>query len=52
MALSKILRFDWDRLLAKVESPEVKRSLNVLRGKANEIVVKLFLVIEYIASNV
>ena len=40
MALSKILRFDWDRLLAKVESAEVKRSINVMRGKANEIVVR------------
>ena len=39
MALSKILKFDWDRLLAKVESAEVKRSLNAMRGKANEITV-------------
>lgn len=37
MALSKINAFNWDKLLSKVDSADVKRSVNFLRGKANEI---------------
>ena len=37
MALGRIAHFDWERILNKVESTDVKRTINLLRGKANEI---------------
>lgn len=37
MALTKISAFNWEKILSKVDNPEVKRSLNLLRARANEI---------------
>lgn len=37
MAVSKISSFNWEKLLAKADGSDLKRSLNILRGKANEI---------------
>eukprot|EP01031_Cornospumella_fuschlensis_P031548 gene31548-38131_t len=37
MALQNISKFNWDKILSKVEQADVKRSLNLLRGKSNEI---------------
>lgn len=38
MALKNVAAFNWDRLLSKAQSPEVKRTINLLRAKTNEIV--------------
>lgn len=37
MALSIISKFDWDKILAKVDTADAKRTLNMLRAKSNEI---------------
>jgi len=37
MSVSKVSSFNWEKILSKVNSSDVKRSLNLLRGKANEI---------------
>mmetsp|Transcript_4589 Transcript_4589/g.9301 ORF Transcript_4589/g.9301 Transcript_4589/m.9301 type:complete len:159 (-) Transcript_4589:155-631(-) len=37
MALANINKFNWEKILSKVESADVKRSINLLRAKANEI---------------
>jgi hypothetical protein len=38
MALNNISKFNWEKLLSKVDSNDVRRTLNFLRGKSNEIV--------------
>ena len=53
MALKNINKFNWEKLLAKTENAaDMKRKLLVLRGKANEITVRIatniFLVISKI----
>ena len=37
MSVSKVSSFNWDKILSKVNSSDLKRSLNLLRGRANEI---------------
>mmetsp|Transcript_67956 Transcript_67956/g.189827 ORF Transcript_67956/g.189827 Transcript_67956/m.189827 type:complete len:159 (-) Transcript_67956:18-494(-) len=37
MALSNISKFNWEKILTKIDHPEVKHRLNLLRAKANEI---------------
>jgi hypothetical protein len=37
MALNHIAKFNWEKILTKVEGGDVKRSLNLIRAKANEI---------------
>lgn len=37
MALNNISKFNWEKIIGKVENPEVQRSLNLLRARANEI---------------
>ncbi|RYH30495.1 hypothetical protein EON65_04995 [archaeon] len=37
MALQNISKFNWEKILSKAEQADVKRALNLLRGKSNEI---------------
>jgi len=37
MALNNIAKFNWEKILNKIEVGDVKRSLNLIRAKANEI---------------
>lgn len=37
MALANIAKFNWDKLLNKVDDAAVKRSINLLRAKSNEL---------------
>lgn len=37
MALNSIAKFNWEKITSKVDNPDVLRSLNLLRAKANEI---------------
>ncbi|KAJ1434736.1 hypothetical protein B484DRAFT_446412 [Ochromonadaceae sp. CCMP2298] len=37
MALSGISKFNWEKFLGKINSVDMKRKVNVLRNKANEI---------------
>jgi len=37
MALNTIAKFNWDKLLGKVDSNDVRRTINMLRAKANEM---------------
>ncbi len=37
MALNNIAKFNWEKIVTKVDNPEILRSLNILRAKANEI---------------
>ena len=37
MALNNISKFNWEKVLSKVDNPNVKRSLNLIRARANEV---------------
>ena len=37
MALKNIAAFKWDKLLSKIDNPEAKRSVTMMRAKANDI---------------
>lgn len=37
MAVSNISKFNWEKILTKVDSADAQRVLNVFRGKANEV---------------
>jgi heme oxygenase len=37
MALNNIAKFNWEKIVSKVDNPEILRSLNMLRAKSNEI---------------
>jgi hypothetical protein len=37
MAVNNIAKFNWEKILSKVDDVHAKRSLNLLRSKANEI---------------
>ncbi len=37
MAVNNISKFNWEKVLSKVDNAQVKRSLNLLRARSNEV---------------
>lgn len=37
MALNNLAKFNWDKILTKIDANDVKRTLNVLRARSNEV---------------
>jgi hypothetical protein len=40
MALKNIAAFKWEKILSKIDNPEAKRSVTMMRAKANEVSAK------------